>query len=48
MIASWQEIYDKPKQCIKKQRHHFVDKGPYSKAMVFPVVIYRCDSRTIM
>ena len=19
--------YDKPKQCIKKQRHHFADKG---------------------
>ena len=38
MIASWQESYDKPKQCVKKQRqkkkkqrHHFADKGPYSQ-----------------
>ena len=31
MIASWQESYDKPKQCITKQRHHFADQGPYSK-----------------
>ena len=22
--------YDKTRQCIKKQRHHFADKGPYS------------------
>ena len=23
--------YDKPRQCIKKQRYHFADKGPYSQ-----------------
>ena len=23
--------YDKTKQCIKKQRHYFADKGPYSQ-----------------
>jgi len=23
----WKKSYDKPKQCIKKQRHHFADKG---------------------
>ena len=28
-VASWQESYDKPRQCVKKQRHHFADKGPY-------------------
>jgi len=22
---------DKPRQCAKKQRHHFADKGPYSE-----------------
>ena len=39
---------DKPRQPIKKQRHHFVDKGPYIvKAMVFLVVLYRCESWTI-
>ena len=26
----WKETYDKPRQHIKKQRHHFADKGPYS------------------
>ena len=31
MIASWQEIYDKPKQCIKKQRHHPARKGLYGQ-----------------
>ena len=31
MIASWKESYDKYRQCIKKQRHHFADKGPYSQ-----------------
>ena len=30
-LASWQDSYDKPRQCIKKQRHHFVDKGLYSQ-----------------
>ena len=23
--CSWKERYDKPRQCIKKQRHHFTD-----------------------
>ena len=32
---------------LKKQRHLFTDKGPYSKAMVFPVVMYRCERWTI-
>ena len=27
--------YDKPKQHIKKQRHHFADKGPYSQSCGF-------------
>ena len=27
-IAPWKESYDKPRQGIKKQRHHFADKGP--------------------
>ena len=31
MIAFWQEIYDKPRQCVEKQRHHFADKGLYSQ-----------------
>ena len=31
MLAPWKESYDKPIQCIKKQRHHFADKGLYSQ-----------------
>ena len=30
-FASWQKSYDKPTQYIKKQRHHFADKGPHSQ-----------------
>ena len=47
MIASWHESYDKPRQCIEKQRHYYVDKSPYSQAMVFPVVMYSCESKTV-
>ena len=25
--APWKNIYDKPRQCIKKQRHYFANKG---------------------
>ena len=31
MIASRQESYDKYRQCMKNQRHHFADKGLYSQ-----------------
>ena len=27
--------YDKPRQCIKKQRHHFANKGLYSQSYSF-------------
>ena len=29
------------------QRYHFADKGPYSQAMVFSVVMYEYESWTI-
>ena len=35
MLAPWKENDDKPGQCIKKQRHHFADKGPYSQSYGF-------------
>ena len=44
MFAPWKESYEKPRQSIKKQRHHFADKDPLVKAMVFPVVMYGCES----
>ena len=32
-LVSWKESYDKPRQqCVKKQRHHFVNKGDIVKA----------------
>ena len=30
-ICSLKESYDKPRQCIKKQRYHFADKDPYGQ-----------------
>ena len=38
------ESYDQPRQHIKTQRHYFVN---LVKAMVFPVVMYGCESWTI-
>ena len=32
---SWKESYDKPRKRIKKQRHYFVNKGPYSQSYGF-------------
>ena len=34
-FAPWKKIYDKPRQCIKKQRHHFADIGPYCQSYGF-------------
>ena len=33
-----------PRPHIKKHRHYFANKGPSSQAMVFPVVMYGCES----
>ena len=45
-LAPWKECYDKPRQCVKKQRHHFADKGPYSQSYGFSNR-YGCESWTI-
>ena len=34
-LAPWKKSYDKPRQHIKKQRHYFADKGPYSQSYGF-------------
>ena len=31
-LAPWKENYDKSRQHIKKQRHYFANKGPYSQS----------------
>ena len=33
--APWKKCYDKPRQYIKKQRHLFANKGPYSQRYGF-------------
>ena len=35
MLGPWRKSYDKPRQYIKKQRHHFIDKSPYSQSYGF-------------
>ena len=34
-LAPWKNIYDKSRQCIKKQRHHFANKCPSSQRYGF-------------
>ena len=34
-LAIWKKSYDKPSQCIKKQRHHFADKDLYDASYGF-------------
>ena len=36
MPAPWKNSYDKPRQCIKKQRHYFAGKDPSSQSYGFP------------
>ena len=48
MLAPWKKNYDQPRQCIYKSRDITLPTKVYLvKAMVFPVVMYRCDSWTI-
>ena len=35
MLAPWKKSSDKPRQCIRKQRHYFADKGPSSQSYGF-------------
>ena len=35
MLAPWKESYDKPRVHLKKQGHHFANKGPYSQNYSF-------------
>ena len=51
MLTPWKESYDKPRWHIQKQRHYFGNTLATTvylvKAMVFPVVMYGCESWTI-
>ena len=35
VFAPWKKSHDKPRECIKRQRHYFVDKGPSSQSYGF-------------
>ena len=35
MLALWKKSYDQPRQHIKKQRHYFTNKGPFSQGYGF-------------
>ena len=43
----WKESNDQPRQHIKKQKYYFANKVCLVKAMVFPVVMYGCESWTV-
>ena len=45
--CSLEEKENKSRQHIKKQRHYFANKDHLVKAVVFPVVMYGCESWTI-
>ena len=49
MLAPLKKSYDQPRQHIKKQRHYITlpTEVRLVKAMVFPVVMYGCESWTI-
>ena len=34
-LVLWKKSYDKPRQCVKKQRHHFANKGLYCQSYGF-------------
>ena len=48
MLAPWEKNYDKPRQHIKKQRHHFSCKCPYGHSNGFsssPVWMWAVDHK---
>ena len=47
LLAPWKESYDISRQCVKKPNITLPTKVHIVKAMVFPVVMYRCESWTI-
>ena len=47
MLAPWKETYYKPRLHIKKQIHHFADKGLYNQSDGFSIGMYGRESWTI-
>ena len=47
MLSAWKESYDQPRHIFKSKDITLSTKVHLVKAMVFPVVIYECESWTI-
>ena len=47
LLASWKKNYDKPRQHIKSRDITLPTEVHLVKAMVFPVIMYGCESWTI-
>ena len=47
MLTPWKKSYDQPRQRIKNVDISLSTKVRLVKAMVFPVVMYGCESWTI-
>ena len=47
MLDLWKNNYEKPRQCIKKKRHHFADQSLYRQSYSFSSIRYECESWTI-
>ena len=43
MLTPQKKIYDKPRQCSKKQRHHFANTCPSCQSDGFPLVMHGCE-----
>ena len=44
VLAPWKKTYEKPRQHIKSKDITFPTKVHIVKAMVFPTIMYRCES----
>ena len=47
MLPPRKKSYDQPREYIKKQRHHFANKGLYSQSEGFSIVMYGSQTWTI-
>ena len=47
MLAPWKKSYDQPREHIESRDITLPTKVHLVKAMVFPVIMYRCESWTV-
>ena len=48
MITFWKESFDKPRQCVEKQRHYSANKGLYSQSYGLPnghIQVWKLDCK---